>query len=1135
MRVLTYKERGQEVFLDRYALRDKEGNLIEKTVEESCDRIARFVSSKETKKEHWRKKFYDIMTSMRFIPAGRIWSNAATKNDLFFNCWFVNVEDSRESIFQSLKEAIELSSLGGGIGFNFSSLRPKGAAVRGVGGTSSGVCSFIDIYNTALGVVKQGGSRRAASIAILDISHPEILDFIRAKRDENRWTNFNISVNITNDFIEAVREDKDWIFKFKDKEYDKIKAKKLWDELVESMWLKGEPGILSLDNINYWGNSSVLGYKILGTNPCGELPSESKNSCCLGSINLITHYENGEFNFEKFKETISIAVRFLDNILDLNNYPFKDYEKIGRDLRRIGLGIMGLADLFYLMKIKYGSKESLEFTEKMLICLRDTAYQTSIDLAEERGSFPALDANKLLKSNYIKTLPKEIQDGIKKIGLRNINLLSQPPTGTTSQVAGVSSGHEPVYQLEYTRKDRIGEVRLIDPFYLAWQKENPDAEKPDYFVTTHDLTSKEHLDIHLLFTKYIDNSVSKCVGKGTLIYTNKGTLPIEKLTDEHNLMPDSFHKPLENLYIIDGDGKQRKVTSHYYGGRKPTVIIKFNNGASYELSTNHNIMTYDGWKKAGEITQKDLVLCRKYENLFKVDGEVKLPDINKNDFKTNSNKDFEIPSKMSTNFSKWIGMFIADGCLIESTGEISLCEKNDVVGDLFDSLSFDVFGLIPKKIVDKRNGVINHSITSRNIVRWLKSQIGYRSYDKHIPDSILCGNEREQLAFLSGITLDGYAKGRNKRGVKKKATKLVIYEGRSEELVKQIYSITKSLGFNPRMHSKNVSGYNYKTYGVSVDSPITCIEYHKNDIVYKQLSYYHPIKINYKAIKLNKIVGAYHPQYSALRDMKRRDANYASTSVLKSLGISFDEDVYIIKPVDIKFSENDVYDIEVEESHTYLIDGIISHNTINFPHKATQKEMSKFLFDALPHLKGITVYRDGSRTEQVLSTNGKSKPKKEELKRLEVAKRLPAVSLERETAECGTIHLNVAQTLEGCPVKTFINIAKPGACVNSLLDGLARVCSLAVQYQVPIIEIADKLRDIKCGKPKLYPKSETCFSCVDGVARMIEELLEEKLEIKKAGEERCPNCGSIEIEKAAEGDDACLKCLRCGYKSCSPV
>jgi len=510
LKTLTIREHGKSVWADRYQLKNENGEPLENSIEDSCGRIATFLSSKEKKKAYWKKRFLEVLTSMRFLPGGRIWANAGTGNNLLYNCWFLNVEDSRESIFGCLQEAMELMARGGGVGFNLSSLRPKGSPVKKVNGKASGPCSFLDIYNTAVGTISQGGSRRGAAIAILDISHPDIQKFINAKRDESRWNNFNVSVNVNNDFIKAIKNDEDWILKFGGEEYDKIKAKKLWDEIVDSMWSSGEPGIVNLELANYWSNTQPLGETLLGFNPCSEQILPDRGSCNLGSINLVEHVKDGHFDFDSFTETVSLAVRMLDNVIDLNEYPYEAHAEVGLSTRRIGLGIMGLANTLFLLKMKYASKDSMVFIEQMLKCLRDNSYLTSIDLAEEHGSFPLYD-EKFLKSNYIKTLPKEVKDKIKEKGIRNACLLSQPPTGTTSQVAGVSSGHEPVFEFEFERKDRMGKVNLIDPIYAEWKKENPEGDLPSYFITAHDLSPKDHLDVHLLFTKYIDSSVSKTV------------------------------------------------------------------------------------------------------------------------------------------------------------------------------------------------------------------------------------------------------------------------------------------------------------------------------------------------------------------------------------------------------------------------------------------------------------------------------------------------------------------------------------------------------------------------------------------------------------------------------------------------
>jgi ribonucleoside-diphosphate reductase alpha chain len=498
-----------------------------KNPEEVFKDTAQVIASVENKKQRKKieQQFYDIMESGKFIPAGRILANAWPKTTMqyFNNCYTIGIDDTIEGIYDAIKEDAEISRTGGGVGLNFSKLRPKGSKLSR-GGESSGVISFMKVFNESAKIIQTGGSRRAAHMGILNIDHPEIEDFITAKQgDGNKeLTQFNISVGITDKFIEAVEKDLDWDLVFNVKIYKTVKAKYLYDLITKNAFEHNEPGIFNIDNVHREANSFYM-YKILQTNPCGEQSLPEYGICDLGAINfskfVLNKFEdNAEIDFDNLKETIKIGVRFLDDVLDITKYPLDKIKERALEERRIGLGFTGYADMLAMLKIKYGSKEAKAFTEKLGEFFRDSAYQASIELAKEKGAFKVFD-KKILKSGFISRLPNNIKKDIKKYGLRNIASLTIAPTGTTSLSLGqnCSSGIEPIFSLKYNRNIRIGDGEetkkesVIDNAWLEYTEKYDTNIVPEYFITTSDVDVYESIDIQAIWQKYIDSSISKTI------------------------------------------------------------------------------------------------------------------------------------------------------------------------------------------------------------------------------------------------------------------------------------------------------------------------------------------------------------------------------------------------------------------------------------------------------------------------------------------------------------------------------------------------------------------------------------------------------------------------------------------------
>jgi len=540
----------EKVFLDRYALKDKDGSLLEKTAEEMWSRVAKGIAKNEKTKDRkfWEKKFYEVMSGFKFVPGGRILSGAGTNYQVtYFNCFVIpSPKDSREGILESLKQLVEIQARSGGVGLNLSSLRPKGARVKKVNGTSSGPVNWAELFSVAThDIVQQGGSRRGATMLMLWDWHPDIEEFITVKQDLSKINGANLSVCVSDAFMKAVKEDKDWDLIYpnlddsrydekwngeidewkkmggKIKVYKTVKAKHIWNLICDAAWRSAEPGLHFLERSNKRSNTYYF-ENLIATNPCGEQALGAWAVCNLGAMNLAYYVKDGIFDYKNFGRDVKVAMRFMDNVIDQTYYFFAENEKCAKDIRRTGLGIMGIGDALIKMKVRYGSEESLPIIEKIFQTLRDNAYEASCDISSEKGAFPKFNKTKYLKGYHIKALPKQIQTKIAKQGIRNAVLLTIAPTGTTSLVAGVTSGIEPVYEFTFVRRDRTGEHIMYHPLFEEWKKQHlneqkpasrssASAGKPDYFVSANDLTPLEHAKVQAVAQKYIDSSISKTV------------------------------------------------------------------------------------------------------------------------------------------------------------------------------------------------------------------------------------------------------------------------------------------------------------------------------------------------------------------------------------------------------------------------------------------------------------------------------------------------------------------------------------------------------------------------------------------------------------------------------------------------
>jgi ribonucleoside-diphosphate reductase alpha chain len=507
----------------KYRLKASDGTPVDLTVEDSWRRVAKALASVEADPAVWEERFHAALEDFRFLPAGRILAGAGTERTVtLFNCFVMGtIPDSLEGIFQNLKEAALTMQQGGGIGYDFSTLRPKGAPVAGVAADASGPLSFMDVWDAMCRTIMSAGSRRGAMMATLRCDHPDVEDFVAAKADPARLRNFNLSVLVTDAFMAAVKADAEWPLTFGGRTYRTVRATELWDRIMRSTYEYAEPGVIFIDRINQANN---LGYveTIAATNPCGEQPLPPYGACLLGSVNLARLVRapftgDAALDLQALDELVTVAVRMMDNTVDASRFPLPEQAAEAKAKRRIGLGVTGLADALLMTGLRYGSDGAVAATEAWMHRIARAAYLASVGLAKEKGSFPLFEAEGYLGSGNMRAMDADVRAAVRTHGIRNALLTSVAPTGTISLYAGnVSSGIEPVFAWSYTRKvlQKDGsrtEEEVTDYAAALWRDRNGDAPFPEHFVDAQALTPLEHVRMQAAAQKWVDSSISKTI------------------------------------------------------------------------------------------------------------------------------------------------------------------------------------------------------------------------------------------------------------------------------------------------------------------------------------------------------------------------------------------------------------------------------------------------------------------------------------------------------------------------------------------------------------------------------------------------------------------------------------------------
>lgn len=561
----SFSENAMKILKARYFKKDGKRSLIEKKPSALFRRVAKYIAraeQNEKDKKYWEEQFFKAMIQKDFMPNSPTLTGA-DRGLCLSACFVLPIEDTLEDIFETVKNAALVHKEGGGTGFDFSLIRPQGSFVKKTQGIASGPVSFLKVIDAGTEAVKQGGTRRGANMGVLRIDHPDIKEFITMKLDGSSAQNFNISVAVTDKFIQALKDNTnyDLIDPRNGIALDKANAREIFDMIVDSAWKNGDPGLILIDNVNRLNPTRMQG-PIRATNPCGEQPLHDYESCNLGSINVANFFKTDggdQFDWDCFRETIVMGVRFLDNVIDMNLYPLKQIGLMSKANRRIGLGIMGFADLLIMMKIKYDADDAREVGRKIAGFLKKEAVNASVKLAEERSNFPNIE--------------KSIYKGKK---MRNAAVLTIAPTGTISRIAGCSSSIEPIFAFEVISKILDGEIKDIHPLYREWQNKHPDEPLPDYFITAGEVKPVDHIKMQEIFQECVDSAVSK-----TINFPNEAT-----------------REELADAYLMAFDMNVKGITVYRDGCRAVQVLNKADVAQPHPLkrpdalpSTTHKITT----------------------------------------------------------------------------------------------------------------------------------------------------------------------------------------------------------------------------------------------------------------------------------------------------------------------------------------------------------------------------------------------------------------------------------------------------------------------------------------------------------------------------------------------------------------
>jgi len=1184
------------IFWEKYALRDEKGNILEETPEDMWRRILAALGLNDNPDFWW------LLSDFRFVPGGRILH--AVGNEFqkctCFNCYFIPIkEDSIEAIYECAKEMARTYSYGGGVGTDISPLRPAQAPVKNTARYSTGAVSFMELYSLTTGTIGQHFRRGALMITIEDW-HPDVLDFVKIKRNLTSVRYANISVKISDEFMEAVKRSRKWWLRFEGEGFKvekKIDARELMDEIVKSAHGWAEPGVIFWSTMKRNSNSEYF-HPLLGTNPCSEIGLPAYGACNLAAINLYKFVKNpftehAYFDFEEFKKAVRLGVRFLDAVIDYadakNKYPFEAQRETENRERRLGLGIMGLADMFFALGLKYDSEEAIEFAEKVFTVMRDTAYDESVNLAIEKGPFPAFDWEGYSQSEFIKRLPRQLKERIRKHGIRNVALLTVAPTGSIGTMAGVSTGIEPIFQVKYYRRSESlsqKEFEVFHPTVNDYFKVTGKKELPPHLVTAHEIDPIMRVEMQATIQAFVDNAISSCLTRNNLILTDKGFRYIDTICSERR---EGEFVPIEDLRVINAYGLS-PATHFYYNGVKPVYRIELEGHYYIEGTANHKVLTLTKdyelvWRRLDEIQEGEFVVMRKGLNKW---GNIhELSKIYGKPFtaarKTNA-KEIKIPKRITRPLARFLGYLLSDGSVLSNGNTISFTQQKGEILEDFCRLAKEIFGVEPQVVPDPRSpNLYNAKIHSRTLVRFLE-YLGadHQGAEKRTPLCILSAGREIVKEFIRGLTLDGYV-SRFADG----NPIIVPICNRSEYLIREVQQLLLNLGIESNIfntpyevsdfrhvhgriyHHEKCNLYHIYVTGEDARRFVEMIgfaETRKNEEARRHLQR--------KSRPARQLLGGLVPTNDHIHEMLREGLRKVRSNMLyekinsiasqirshevvgrdvlafacECLNLTHELPTYLLDPTyTFKRVKNktllpptETFDLSVPQGHHYIANGIVSHNTVNLPKDISPKAVEDIYFEAWKRgCKGITVYREGSREDILRKEKEKSEPKRTRFVR-------PA-SLNAEVfkyrTEAGNVYITISKDNEGKPREVFINIGKSGSTTAALGEALGRILSISLQYDVPPQELIQQLRLIRSGSWERQPDGAIVFSIPDAVGRALAKacgeenngnhLIIEGIKKEKPDETpqidgmTCPECGGIMIRLGG-----CSACVSCSYTRC---
>jgi adenosylcobalamin-dependent ribonucleoside-diphosphate reductase len=1026
-------ENARTILRKRYLRRGEDGQPAE-TEHQMFWRVAYHVALAEAEfADHetvmrQARAYFELLTKLRFFPNSPTFTGAGTPLGQLAACFVLAIDDdmgrTENGIFQTLRNAALIQQTGGGNGFAFSRLRPKGALVRSSGGEATGPVGFLRVYDQAFGEIAQGGSRRGANMAVLRVDHPDIREFITCKTDESAITNFNISVGITDAFMRAVENDQDFelVNPQDGKVWERVRARDLFDLIVKQAHHNGEPGVLFLDTANRSNPVPHL-YVLESTNPCGEQWLGPFENCCLGSLNLAQlPVKDGAPDWKTLQAWTELATRFLDDVVSANSYvpSVPQLAEAAHRVRRIGLGFMGLADLMYKLRVRYGSEEGQEFAGQITEFIRYHAMKTSIELAKERGAFPAIKGS-IYDPDDLKWQPpmplfpytrdwkrpkldwEKIVKGIKKHGIRNGAQLTVAPTGTIATVSGCEGyGCEPVFALAYIRhvndKGRDLQLQYTSPLFEQALREAKLSEAqikriiehvnlygscqqapdlPDHirhtFVVSSDITPEEHIRMQAAIQRFVDNSISKCVTGDTLILTAQGLTPIADLSEMR--LPDQFERLTIDVATPYGT---QKTDAFYYGGMRETRKIRLTYGYEIEGTPNHriHILGEDGqirFARLDELKIGDTVVLYAGQQIFGEAGQPLPPLITT---AARNAKQIRLPERMSVELAYLLGCIISEGAITRNgvtitNGDRSLLER---LGGLFTQL----FGLTWHIVRDmRRESVYSLQVNSRQLRDWLILSLNILpgARNKTIPTPILRASRSELSAFLRGLFLDAY----------------MTCDGRmfgiglaNRKLLRQLQVILLNCGIFSRLQRASGRAWVLTVSGNGLERLAALVEFDeawKNERIairgeerkHRLYSYGEQTK-DYQRAGANLLQN--HRLDRSLAEVTYQHFSGVAHSYADSFFASDQENCLYVEVESIESGFAEVFDLSVPQSHTFIANGLGNHNTCNFPSEATEQDVATaYMLGWKLGCKGLTVYVTGSREKVVLETHATAKQK----------------------------------------------------------------------------------------------------------------------------------------------------------------